>query len=193
MSHRGPSSKAMVLSTRLLAVEVALIVALGLLVLGGVRLPAGPSLSWFRVVHIAGAVIALGNFIAGAFLMAFTGRTRRRSIYGFVSEALQWSEVVLSAPGVMLLLYGGGVLANASGGLSSAAWLRASTSLAMASGLVWIGVLVPLQHRLIQLSRDEQDAERWERLARAYSIPGSLAGVATLVTLVLMVLKPALA
>lgn len=179
------------LASRLLKLELVVIGGLGAAIFGGWQPPLGLERRWILVLHVLGAVVALGNFIAGAFLMAFTGRARARSVYPFVSQAVQWAEVVLSAPGVLLLLYAGGALVGAYGGPTQLSWLRTSLGLLTVSGLIWGLVLVPLQSQLIALSRDERDHDRWERVARWYSLPGTIAGVLTLVVLVLMVLKPA--
>lgn len=178
------------LSTRVLVAELVVIALLGTAVFSGWQPPALLGYRWHLLLHVLGAVISLGNFVAGAFWLAFTGKTGAKASYPFVSAAIQWADVILSAPGVLLLLYNGGVIVGTFGGVNGAGWLRTSTPLAIISGALWAFVLVPLQHRLLELSRRDDDRDRWERLARWYSVPGTIAGLLALVVLALMVVKP---
>lgn len=114
----------------------------------------------------------------------------------FASKAVNWADVLFTAPGVILLLWNGLTLSTRWGGAYEAGWITVALGLFAASGVVWLAFLIPDQHRLIKLSHVQPNAnvlppEYFQTLHRWY-FWGIVATILPLVSLVFMVLKPEL-
>jgi uncharacterized membrane protein len=111
----------------------------------------------------------------------------------FAAGALNWADVVFTAPGIFLLLVNGFILAYAAWGGLTQSWIIAALMLFILSGLIWAVFLIPLQARLIALSSsaDALPATFFSALRRWY-VWGTVATITPLVSLFLMVFKPQL-
>ena len=183
-------------STRWLLGEIAFIgVAITLLNIAGH--PQFLPYEWHKLLHIAGAVLFLGNIIVTAVWMVLAEQTRNTATLHFAAKAVNWADVFFTAPGILLLLTNGQIMANAAWGGLSPSWIVLALGLFVLSGIVWAGFLLRYQHRLIQLSAqpassDEPLPPAFFRVLHAWYIAGAIATVSPLVSLVLMVTKPEL-
>ena len=176
-------------STKWLIGEIAVTgTAMGLL--GAFGYPMVLPYSWHKLLHIVGAVVFLGNIIVTGAWMALAEQTHDRKTLRFAAEAVNWADMFFTAPGVFLLLTNGFVMAIALNGLPKFHWVLAALALFTLSGIVWVVCLIPDQHRLIALA-DEGDASFGHVLHRWY-FWGIVATILPLLSLVLMVVKPAL-
>ena len=176
-------------STRIIATQALLLVALG----AAGAMGWGPEevlpRRWHLLLHLLGATMFLGNILAGALWMARLGASGDKVANRYVSVSINVGDVVFTGPGALLLLYNGLVLATVYGGTFALPWLRCSFLLFAALGALWLVVLVPLQQRLITLAQSGMD-EAFDRTSRLYAIPGAVAGTIALVVFGMMVLRP---
>jgi uncharacterized membrane protein len=155
------------------------------------------SYQWHKLLHIFGAVIFVGNIIVTAVWMAMAEQSRQKATLHFASKVVNWADVFFTAPGVLLTLANGQILATAAWGGLSASWLALAFGLFILSGIVWVGFLVRYQNRLIQLSAEPAGAgeplpEAFFQVLHHWYAAGIVATVLPLISMVLMVFKPQL-
>jgi uncharacterized membrane protein len=151
--------------------------------------------TWHKLLHIVGAVLFMGNIIVTAVWLVLAAQTRDARTLHFAARAVNWADVFFTAPGILLLLANGQILAQAAWGGLRASWVVLAFGLFIFSGIVWIAFLVRLQHRLIQLSArpaasDAPLPQAFFQALRAWYIAGVVATVLPILSLVLMVVKP---
>lgn len=179
-------------STKWLIGEIALIsVSMTALGIGGYSLLF--PYRWHVFLHILGAVLFMGNIIVSALWMVVTEQSGDRAALRVAAGALNWADVVFTAPGIFLLLVNGFILAYAAWGGLAQSWIVLALALFILSGVVWAVFLIPLQTHLIALSSqsDALPVAFFSTLRRWY-IGGAVATISPLASLVLMVFKPRL-
>ena len=78
------------------------------------------SYKWHTLLHIAGAVIFLGNIIVTGAWMLMAERTRSISVIHFSAKAVIRADLLFTLPGVLLILMNGFVMVfSAWGGWSA--------------------------------------------------------------------------
>jgi len=153
------------------------------------------SVGLLKTLHLLGVVLFLGNIIVTAFWKVMADRTRDLTVIRFAVRATNWADVFFTFGGVVLLAVAGRALA-AQGGMPELPWLRLAYGLFAATGLLWLGVLIPLQwaqaRLLAPLPRDAAIPARYRRLALAWAVAGTLATLLPLGIVWLMTVKPSL-
>lgn len=180
-------------STKWLIGEIALIAAF-IAVLAVVGFPLLIPYDWHKLLHTLGAVIFLGNIIVTGVWMLQAERSKDWSTLRFASRAVNWADVIFTAPGVMLLLVNGLIMAPIWGGLSTS-WIAVAFSLFILSGVIWGVCLIRCQEKLIRLSSDASEAQgppsaTFLRVLHRWYVWGTIAIILPLISLGLMVLKP---
>jgi uncharacterized membrane protein len=102
-----------------------------------------------KVVHVAGAVLLLGNVTITGFWAAFLYRARRVVPFRLVARAILWTDLVFTFVGGMMLVISGILLMRAKGyPLGTTRWLQQGIiALVLSTGL-WLACLLPDQWRL---------------------------------------------
>jgi uncharacterized membrane protein len=181
-------------STKWLIAEIVTI-SLVLTLLGFTGYPLLWPYEWHKLLHIFGAVILLGNIIVSGVWMFLAEQNKETATLHFASKVVSWADVLFTAPGVLLLVANGLIMARRWGGVGTS-WIAVSLGLFILAGIVWVGLLLRYQDRLIQLSSNpiasgEQLPEAFfQRLHRWY-LWGIIAIILPLISFVLMVIKPA--
>jgi uncharacterized membrane protein len=174
-------------------VEIAIIIAL-LAVLGAAHFPLLLPYEWLKTLHIFGVVIFLGNIIVTGVWMLWAERDGRKATLSFAANAVNWADVFFTAPGILLILAGGLMMAPRWGGVTTS-WIAIGLGLFALSGVLWVCFLVRYQDRLIQLSAGPSQPETalpdaFFRVLHKWYVWGVIATVLPLVSLIVMVLKP---
>ena len=153
---------------------------------------------WHTFLHIAGAVVFLGNIIVTAAWMLMAERTRSVNVIHFSAKAVIRADLLFTLPGVLLVLMNGfAMVFDRWGGRDAIyplSWISAALWLFTASGVVWVGFLIPAQHRMVVFSDpsdypDSPPSEFFSALRKWY-FWGALAIALPLCSLYLMVNKP---
>lgn len=145
-----------------------------------------------KSLHIAGACLFIGNIIVSAFWKVLADRTRSFPVVSFATRLVNITDAVFTGLGVTLLLVTGHLLAGNYGGVLSQPWIFWSYVLFGVSGALWMLVLVPLQLKQARILRASQNAtipNEYHRLARLWSLAGTVATVVPLPAIYLMVSK----
>ena len=155
---------------------------------------------WHTLLHIAGAVVFLGNIIVTAAWMFMAERTQSVNVIHFSAKAVIRADLLFTLPGVLLVLLNGLVMVFARWGgwnaLHELSWISVALALFTASGVIWVGVLIPVQHRMAVFS-DPSDypnspPPQFFSALRRWYFGGALAIALPICSLYLMVNKPAL-
>ena len=148
----------------------------------------------FKIVHMAGIVLFLGNIIVTGVWKFMADRTGNPAVIGFAQRLVTLTDWVFTFGGVVLVLIGGYGMAAAAGYDLRMSWLLLAQSLFVASGVIWAAILIPIQIRQARLAHafengGEIPAVYW-RLNRHWYIWGLLATVIPAANLYVMVAKP---
>ena len=173
--------------------------AYGLLTLAvvAVSLPLYPY-GWHTFMHIAGAVVFLGNIVVTAAWMLMAERTRSLSVIHFSAKAVIRADLLFTLPGVLLILLNGLAMVLARWGgwgtFHEVSWISLALALFTLSGILWVAILIPVQHRMAVFS-DPGDYEETPRqfysALRKWYFWGAIAIALPVCSLYLMVTKPA--
>jgi uncharacterized membrane protein len=181
-------------STKVLLGEIAAIaVVITLLNIAGQ--PQFLPYSVHLLLHIVGAILFVGNILVTAVRLVLAEQTRNGTTLHFASKVVNWADVFFTAPGILLLLVNGQIMARVAWGGVRASWLVVALGLFILSGIIWVGFLLRFQQRLIRLSAPQAASTAslpgaFYRVLHAWYIAGAVATVSPLVSLVLMVVKP---
>ena len=149
--------------------------------------------AWLTL-HILGVVLFLGNIIVTAVWKMLADRTRNPPVVAYAQRLVRITDIVFTGTGVVLIVVPGQVLSGDYGGVFGPLWLTLGWSLFVASGVIWIGVLVPIQFMQERLARRFADGgtipDRYWTLGRYWAIFGTVATILPLFNLYLMVFKP---
>lgn len=148
-----------------------------------------------KLLHIFGVVLFLGNIITAVLWKSLADRSNDARVIAYAMEGIIAADRYFTVPGVGLILVTGISLVITSGySFLGTTWVWQSLVLFAISGIVFMGFLAPLQRRLrdvaVQGGRGGFDRVTYQRLSRQWAIWGSLATLAPLAALGLMVLKP---
>ena len=174
------------------AIELAVIGVLTTLLVLGVSLPEMFARPVHRLLHIAGAIIFLGNISVSALWFSFAAASRNSQWFAFAARLINLTDLVFTGPGLIVLLANAVVLVKAYGNAFAVDWLRWALIYFLLTGALWLGILIPLQLRLVK----QADAgvmpwsnAREQKLLALYNAAGGLAVLLVILSLVRMVLK----
>src|SRR4051812_10045063 len=75
------------------------------------------------LLNIVGAVLLMSNIIVTAVWLVLAEQTRNTATLHFAAKAVNWADVFFTAPGILLLLANGQILAQAAWGGLRASWV----------------------------------------------------------------------
>ncbi len=151
---------------------------------------------WLKLIHILAVVLFLGNIITGVFWHRHAARTRDPKILAHTAEGLTKSDRLFTIPGVLVIIFGG-VAAAMQGNfpILRTPWILWTLILFSISGLAFMARVAPLQRKMHALADAGSkggtfDYAAYHRVAKQWEFWGSIATLAPLVGMALMVLKP---
>jgi uncharacterized membrane protein len=150
--------------------------------------------SAFKVVHLFGVVIFLGNIIVTAVWKVMADRTADPRIIAYAQRLVTLTDWIFTAGGVLFILVGAYGMAAVAGLNLRANWLIWGQALFVISGLIWIFVLIPTQiaqaREARALTNGSAIPESYWRHSRRWAIWGIIATIVPLANLYFMVFKP---
>lgn len=149
----------------------------------------------FKVVHLFGVIVFLGNIIVTGVWKVMADRTGDPRIIAFAQRLVTLTDWIFTAGGVVLILVGAyGMAAVAGLDLRGTRWLLWGQMIFVASGVIWLVVLIPLQILQARQARafaaGGEIPESYWRRGRLWAIWGAIATVIPLANLYFMVFKP---
>jgi uncharacterized membrane protein len=147
-----------------------------------------------KTLHLVGVVIFLGNIIVTAWWKVMADRTRDPKIIAFAQRQVALTDWVFTFGGVTLVAIGGYGNAALHGMPLTVGWLAWGNALFIASGVIWIAVLIPVQIKLARIARTFADRgilpQAYWRLEMLWGVFGAIATILPLANIAIMVFKP---
>jgi uncharacterized membrane protein len=148
-----------------------------------------------KSVHILGVVLFLGNIIITGWWKVMADRTKNKQIIAFAQRQVTLTDYVFTLGGVVLVLatgIGNAILHELN--YLSIKWLAWGYWLFIASGVIWVAILLPIQIKQArmakQFSEQKPIPEQYWKLGNLWIIFGILATLLPLANLYWMVFKP---
>ena len=149
----------------------------------------------FKLLHVVGVVVLVGNVTVTAFWKVFADRTGDPRLIAHAQHMVTVTDWVFTLGGIVLI-YGGGFGAALVAGLDpfEPGWLLWGQLLFAVSGVIWLGVLVPAQVRQARQARafavGGAIPEAYRRDGRRWLVWGIVATVPLVAAIWVMVAKP---
>ena len=148
-----------------------------------------------KTVHIIGAVIFLGNIIITGWWKSMANRTNNPEIIAFAQRQVTLTDFVFTAGGATLLFAAGMtniILYDIS---MDTSWIAWGLGLFTLSGVIWGAILIPIQIKQAReakqfTSKTVISPQYWKRESLWYLF-GIIATILPLISMVIMVVKPA--
>ncbi len=149
----------------------------------------------FKVVHLFGVIVFLGNIIVTGVWKVMADRTDDPQIIAFAQRLVTLTDWIFTAGGVALILVGAyGMALVGHLDLRATTWLFWGQTIFVASGVIWIAVLIPTQILQARQARAFASGgkipDSYWRHGRRWAIWGAIATVIPLANLYFMVFKP---
>lgn len=147
-----------------------------------------------KSLHIFGVLLFLGNIIVTGFWKIFADLSRDWRIISFSQRLVTYTDISFTTTGVLIIAFTGIIMAKAYGNYWSIKWMAWGLSLFIASGLIWIIVLIPIQiilHRMANKFKTNADIpEKYWTYESIWIVLGIIATILPLINLYWMVFKP---
>lgn len=148
-----------------------------------------------KSLHILGVVLFLGNIIVTALWKTMADNTNQPVVVAFSQRLVTISDIVFTASGAALIYVTGTFfLAEPFGKISEVNWLAWGHGLFIASGILWLTVLVPIQIKQSRLANafhaQPVIPPVYKKLSRMWAIVGTIATLLPLAVVYFMVVKP---
>jgi uncharacterized membrane protein len=148
----------------------------------------------FKVIHVLGVVLFLGNIIVTAMWKALADRTGDPRVIAYAQRLVTLTDWVFTAGGIVLILVGAYGMVLTAGLDLRQTWLVWGQSLFIASGVIWAVILIPTQIAQARQARAFAAGgpipESYWRHNRRWLIWGIIATVLPLANLYVMIFKP---
>ena len=148
-----------------------------------------------KFVHVLGVVILVGNVTITAYWKVLADLTRDSRIVAHAQRGVTIADWIFTLLGIALIMIGGyGAALVNDLPLFGSFWLVAGQILFGVSGLIWLGILVPLQIRQARAAREFADGgavpAEYRRDSKTWLVWGIIATVPLVAAVYVMVVKP---
>ena len=148
-----------------------------------------------KSLHILGAVIFLGNIIVTGWWKVMADRTKNPKVIAFAQRQVTLTDFVFTAGGAALIL-GTGITNATVHNMDywCIRWLAWGMWLFIASGVIWVAVLIPVQIKQARMAREfdinGNIPDSYWVLGKLWIVFGTVATVLPLISLYWMIFKP---
>ncbi len=148
--------------------------------------------TFYKLLHIVGVVLFLGNIIIGLFWMRIAVRSADVKILAHSLKGIIAADMIFTMPGVIIIAATG--LMTAMVGqypIMRTGWIVWPMTLFVISGIIFMSVVAPLQKKMHSLvsSSETYDQVKFSDLYRSWNIWGTVALLLPIAAAVMMVLK----
>jgi uncharacterized membrane protein len=146
--------------------------------------------------HVFGVVLFLGNIVVTAFWKVFADLTHDKRIIKYAQKLVTYTDLYFTAPGILIITTTGiyMLLSNNYGHYLQMSSIKWGLICFIASGMIWISILVPTQIRLHRMTNtfgeNESIPDLYWRYEKCWMLFGSIATILPLITLFLMTFNP---
>jgi uncharacterized membrane protein len=148
----------------------------------------------WKFLHITGVVMLLGNITVTAIWKFFADRDGRPQVLGFAQKLITYTDWSMTVWGVVLIMVGGYGLAIQGQFPLLEGWMLWAQLCFVAAGLIWMGLIVPIQIKSARLTGQFKDGgtvpEAYKSLSRRWIFWGLVSTVPLLAALWLMIARP---
>lgn len=150
--------------------------------------------TFYKLVHILGVIIFVGNIITGLFWMKFAVRTRDAAIIAHTMKGIIAADNFFTTPGVIVIT-AAGIMAAIVGQypILGTGWILWPIILFTISGTVFMAKLAPLQRKIYSLASDtaagDLDWQQFHALFRSWELWGLIATVTPIAAAAMMIMK----
>lgn len=148
----------------------------------------------WKFLHITGVVMLLGNITVTAIWKFFADRDGRPQVLGFAQKLITYTDWSMTVWGVVLIMVGGYGLAIQGHFPLLEGWMLWAQLCFVAAGLIWMGLIVPIQIKSARLTRQFKDGgtvpDVYKSLSRRWIFWGLLSTVPLIAALWLMIARP---
>ena len=149
----------------------------------------------FKVVHLFGVILFLGNIIVTGVWKVLADRTGEPRVIAYAQRLVTLTDWIFTAGGVALILIGAyGMAAVGHLDLRGPTWLVWGQAMFVASGVIWIIILIrtqiPQARQARAFARGGAIPESYRQHGRRWLIWGTIATVIPLANIYFMVFKP---
>jgi uncharacterized membrane protein len=147
----------------------------------------------WKFLHITGVVMLMGNITVTAIWKYFADRDGRAAVLGFAQKLITYTDWSMTVWGVVLTMAGGYGLAIEGGYDLASGWLLWAQICFVVAGLIWMGLIVPIQVRSARLTLQFDDGpipDEYKSLSRKWLFWGLVSTVPLLAALWLMIAQP---
>lgn len=153
-----------------------------------------PTYTTFKMLHVLGVVLFLGNIIVTGVWKYRADVTGRPEVIAFAQRLVTLTDWVFTFGGAVLILIGGfGMVGVAGLDIRTTSWVKIGLALFLASGAIWAAILIPIQIAQARIARTFEGGgeipERYWRLNRLWYVWGSLATILPLLNIYVMIEK----
>ncbi|WP_207384446.1 DUF2269 family protein [Legionella parisiensis] len=147
-----------------------------------------------KMLHIFGVVLFLGNIIVTAFWKTLADFSKDWRIIAFSQKLVTYTDIFFTTIGVLIIAISGILMAKHYTNYLHIKWIVWGISLFIASGVIWLSLLIPLQIKLHQIAKQFKNHQKvpddYWRLEKSWMIFGIIATILPLMNLYWMVFKP---
>jgi uncharacterized membrane protein len=135
-----------------------------------------------RLLHLLGVVLLVGNVTVTSIWKGYADATRDPTVIAFAQRLVTVTDWFFTFWGILLLIVGGYGAAWVAGmDVLRDDWLVWSEAMFLLAGVIWLGLLVPIQIRQARMARSfaagRPIPEAYWRLGRLWIVFGSVATV----------------
>jgi uncharacterized membrane protein len=148
----------------------------------------------FKTLHILFSVMFVGNILVAIFWKFYADKSGDPKIIASTMRGIIKADKIFTMPGVIgLLIFG--FAAQGIGRIPiESAWILWSIVLYVVSGIAFMAKVSPIQKKMLAVAETgmvgEFDAHKYKHLSLDWNIWGTIAVLAPIIAVVLMVFKP---
>lgn len=149
-----------------------------------------------KFLHLTGVVMLMGNITVTAIWKFFADVDGRPQVLGFAQKLVTYTDWSMTVWGVVLIMGGGYYMAITANFPLFEGWMLWSQITFVVAGLIWLGLIVPIQIKQARLARafakgeGAQVGEEYRVLSKRWLTWGLISTVPMLMSTWLMVIKP---
>lgn len=151
----------------------------------------------FKLVHVFGVIIFVGNITVGLFWKRFGDATKDPAIMGHTIAGIIRADKIFTIPAIIVLIIGGFGAAQVEGyPILSTGWILWGLIFFVLAGIAFGPVSRAQRLMLAALARDSAhggpDYVEYQRNSQRWDVWGTVALVLPILSAAVMILKPAL-